>query len=101
GNIDLAAGHARNTGPAAQHTYRILTLAAGGSNTDIANDHACAVHTRMSVTALTGFLALVAVHTLIQVDHQHLGPFNYAAADQRIQTCTRFCIRDSVDFLKL
>lgn len=45
GDVDLAAGQARDSGAAAQHAHGVLALTTRGRNADIANDHALAVHT--------------------------------------------------------
>src|SRR5947209_7101003 len=44
GDVDLPAWHACDSSAATEHAHRILTLAAGCSNADVANDHAFAVH---------------------------------------------------------
>ena len=83
GDVDFATGQASDTGAATEHTDGVLALATGGGDADIADDHAFAVHARMSMPPRAGFFALVAVNALVQVDHQHLGPFDHAAANQR------------------
>src|SRR5579885_173669 len=88
-DVDLTGWHASNPGAATEHADRVLAVAAGSGDADIAYHHALAIHTRMAVTARAGFLALVTVNTLIQVNDQHLCPFDDAAADQRAQTRTR------------
>ena len=73
---------ARNTGPAAKHTYRVLALATGSGDTNITNDHPLAVHTRMPMSPRACFFAFITVNTFVQVNYQHLGPLNDAIIHQ-------------------
>jgi len=45
-----------------------LALATGGSNADVANDHALAVHARVSVSPLTSSFAFIAVIAFVQIN---------------------------------
>src|SRR5712691_1291745 len=97
GYIDLATGKACNASTATQHADRVLTLAAGGGDTDVANDHALAVHARMPMASGTGLLTLVAVDALVKVNDEHFRPFDHATSDQRTQTSAGLSIRERIN----
>src|SRR5579883_1474328 len=85
GDIDFSIRMARNPGAATEHTDRVLALATGSGNTDVAHNHSLAVHARMPMPALTGLLTFIAMNTFVEVNDQDLRPLHNTITDQRVQ----------------
>jgi hypothetical protein len=85
GNVDLTIGMTGDSGPAAKHTHRVLTLTAGRGDADIVDDHSLAVHPRMAVSSLACLFTFIAMNALVQINNLNFRALDDAIAHQRME----------------